>query len=65
LAREAAADDFRETFGKIDGANVSKVGDIGPVLSEDAGAVVIDLAEGDGAHPGSFEPEAETANPAE
>jgi hypothetical protein len=32
------------------------------VLSQDGSAIGIDLAEGDGSHSGSFEPEAEAAN---
>ena len=35
------------------------------MLGEDAAAVGIDLAEGDGSHSGSLEPEAEPADPAE
>jgi hypothetical protein len=35
------------------------------MLGEDAAAERIDLAEGDGSHPGALEAEAETADPAE
>jgi hypothetical protein len=36
--------------------------DVRPVLGEDPSAMGIDLAERDGSHSGSFEPEAEAAN---
>jgi hypothetical protein len=35
------------------------------VLAEHSSAEGIDLTEGDGSHPGSFEPETESANAAE
>jgi len=38
---------------------------VGPVPGEDLSAVGVDLAERGGAHPGSFEPKAESADPAE
>jgi hypothetical protein len=70
LTGEAAADDIHgnsvcpETIG-CEGSDISENRDSWPVLSQHSLAVGIDLAEGDGSHPGSFEPEAEAANSAE
>jgi len=70
LAWEPAADDIHgnaicpEAIGS-ENCDIVVAGDAGPVLGEDAAAVGIDLAEGDGSHSGSLEPEAEPADPAE
>jgi len=60
LAGEPADDDIGR--GELGCSNVVVAGDAWPVLGEDAPAERIDLAERDGSHSGSFEPEAETAN---
>lgn len=55
---------FPEAFSG-EGSNVVVAGDVGPVLGEDAPTEGVDLTEGNGSHPGSFESEAEAANSAE
>jgi len=45
--------------------DVSENRDIWPVFGEDAAAVGVDFAEGDGAHSGSFEAKAEPSYAAE
>jgi hypothetical protein len=62
LAWEAAADDIGGDAAE--GPHIPVNGDIWPVLSEHPLAIGVDFAEGDGSHSGSFEPEAETADPA-
>jgi hypothetical protein len=46
--------------GKLSDVSVNR--DIWPVSSQHALAIGIDLAEGDGSHSGSFEPEAKAAD---
>ena len=70
LAWEPAADDIHgnaicpEAIGS-ENCDIVVAGDAGPVLGEDAAAVGIDLAEGDGSHAGALEAEGEAANAAE
>jgi len=64
LAREAATDDVDSTDdGK--GSHVVENRDIWPVLSEDALAEGVTLAEGDDSHPGALKAERESADAAE
>lgn len=46
-------------------SHVGMAGHVGPVLAQDCPAERVDLAEGNGSHPGSFEPEREAADSAE
>jgi hypothetical protein len=46
--------------GKFSDISVNR--DIWPMSSQDALAIGVDLAEGDGSHSGALEPEAEAAN---
>jgi hypothetical protein len=67
LAREASTDDIgsnsicSEAVGGK-GFDIIVAGDGRPMLFEDRSAEGLDLAERDGSHPGSFEPEREAAN---
>jgi hypothetical protein len=63
LAGKAPANDI--CCGWLKRSNVIVTRNIGPVFGEDCSAVGIDLAEPDGPHPGSFEPETESADAAE
>lgn len=69
LAGEASTDEIDSSEPTqsvcVNGVNVSETGDVGPVLTQDGSAVFVALAEGDGSHSGSLEPETESANPAE
>ena len=51
----------RESLGG-EGSDVVIAGDVGPVLGEDASAVGVDLAEGDGSHSGALKAKRETAD---
>ena len=63
LAREASTHEIGADDRHL--SDVVVAGDVRPVLSENRPAPGIDLAECDGSHPGSFEPEGEAADSAE
>ena len=70
LAGEPAADDIdgnsigsEPCCGELSDILVDR--DVRPVVSEDGLAIRLSLTEGDCSHPGSFESERESANPAE
>jgi len=49
----------------VEFADVTEDRNTGPVLTQDGSAELVGLAEGDGSHPSSLEPERETADAAE
>jgi hypothetical protein len=63
LARESSADeiDSLELAG-VEGADVSMTGNIGPMLREDSLAVGVPFNLPGAGHPGSLEPEIESAD---
>ena len=67
LAGESAADGIgsNSICSEASGGESSDIvvtGNVWPVVGEDFPAIGVDLAERDGSHSGSFEPEAEAAN---
>ena len=63
LARVSSANKLHWTdIGAAELADVSVDGDAGPVPAQDPTAVGVDLAEGDGSHSSSLEPEGEAAD---
>ncbi len=62
LTGEAADDDIGFAWSEFSGGDVIVAGDPWKVFGEDFSTERIDLAERDGSHSGSFEPEAETAD---
>jgi len=62
LAWETTAYNVGIASCMVDGPDVFEDRDFGPMVREDFAGSGIDLAERDGSHSGSFEPEAEAAN---
>lgn len=66
LAGESAADEVhRFNCSGADIADVSMIGDVGPVLAEDGAGVGVDFGLPDDAHSGSFKSEIESADACE
>jgi hypothetical protein len=67
LAGKAATDELNGLSQSIcrKVADVRMDWDARPVVAKDLPALGVELAEGDGSHPGSLEAEAESANAAE
>ena len=63
LAGEASANNVNwPDIPSVEVAHVIEDGNARPVLAEDGSAVRLDLAEGDGSHPGSLKAEGEAAD---